>query len=356
MLSPIALRRLAALAVLSVSAGTLSARSAQADNFYDGKTITVITSTGSGGTYDLVARLVSRHMPQYLPGHPPMIVQNMPGGGNVLATNYMYAIAPKDGTSIATIHNAMPLHQVLDGRGVRYDASKFNWLGSTGPENEVIVAWHTAGVRTIQDAMKKELILGGTGAGSGIVIIPTAMNNVLGTRFKIVIGYKSSEDINLAMERGEVQARAFSMSSIVSQHPDWIKEKKVAFLAQVGTRREKDIPDVPLATELAKTDEQRAILKLISAPPALGQPYLTPPGVPEERVAVLRKAFMATLHDKAFLADAAKSEFDIDAMDADEVARIVDDTIGAPAAIVAKAKAAMESPDAQPQGKAASKP
>jgi len=351
----VALRRLAALAVLSMPAGLLSSP-AHADDFYDGKTITVITSTGSGGTYDLVARLISRHMPQYLPGHPTMIVQNMPGGGNVLATNYMYAIAPKDGTSIATIHNAMPLHQVLDGRGVRYDASKFNWLGSTGPENEVIIAWHTAGVRTIEDAMKKELILGGTGAGSGIVIIPTAMNNVLGTRFKIVIGYKSSEDINLAMERGEVQARAFSMSSIVSQHPDWIKEKKVAFLAQVGTRREKDLPDVPLATELAKTDEQRAILKLISAPPALGQPYLAPPGVPEDRVAVLRKAFMATLKDKAFLADAAKSEFDIDAMDADEVTRIVDDTIGTPAAVVAKARAAMESPDAKPKGGSASKP
>jgi len=345
-----------AIAAFAVTSAGLSPARADDADVYKGKTVTIVTSTGPGGTYDLIARLISRHMGGYLPGKPNVIVQNMPGGGNVLATNYMYEIAPKDGTAIAVINNAVPLNQVLDGRGVRFDASKFNWLGSTGPENEVIIAWHTAGVRTIEDAMKKELILGGTGAGSGIVIIPTAMNNVLGTRFKIVIGYKSSEDINLAMERGEVQARAFSMSSIVSQHPDWIKEKKVAFLAQVGTRREKDLPDVPLATELAKTDEQRAILKLISAPPALGQPYLAPPGVPADRVAVLRKTFMATLKDKAFLADAAKSEFDIDAMDADEVTRIVDDTIGTPAAVVAKARAAMESPDAKPKGGSASKP
>src|SRR6516164_10904829 len=132
---------------------------------YKGKTITVITSTGVGGTYDLVARLIARHMTRNIPGHPTMIVQNMPGGGNVLATNYMYNIAPKDGTVFATIHSAMPLHQVLDGRGVRYDASKFNWLGSPGPENEVVLVWHTAGVKTIDEAKRKEVILGATGEG-----------------------------------------------------------------------------------------------------------------------------------------------------------------------------------------------
>jgi tripartite-type tricarboxylate transporter receptor subunit TctC len=335
MLARSVFRALAALVALPAIAP------AHADTFYEGKTITVVTSTGAGGTYDLVARLISRHMPRHLPGRPAMIVQNMPGGGNVLATNFMYAIAPKDGTTIATIHNAMPLHQALDGQGVRFDAAKFNWLGSTGADNEVILAWPTAGVRTIQDVMEREVVLGGTGAGSGIVIIPTAMNSVLGTKFKIVIGYKSSEDINLAMERGEVQARAFGLGSIVSQRPEWITEKKVAFLTQIGTKRDHALPDVPLVTELAKTDEQRAILKLVSAPPALGQPYLTPPGVPQDRVALLRTAFDATLRDKAFLADAAKAKFEIEPMSGDEVARIVKDTIDAPPEIVAKAKAAM---------------
>ncbi len=323
----------------------LTAFSARADPYFQGKTIAVVTSTGAGGTYDVTARLIARHMPRYIPGNPTMIVQNMPGGGNVLATNFMYAVAPRDGTTIASIHNAIPLHQVLDGRGVRYDAAKFNWLGSTGPETEVIIVWHTAGVGTIEQAKEKEIILGGTGAGSGLVIIPTAMNNLLGTKFKMVMGYKSSEDINLALQRGEVQARAFSLVSITSQRADWIKEKKISFLVQVGAKRDKDLPDVPLLTELAASDEQREILKLISSAPGLGRPYIAPPGVPADRLAILRNAFDATLKDKAFLAEAEKLQMDIDPMRADETARIVGDVINAPPDLVAKAKAAMGSPD-----------
>jgi len=327
-------------AIVSLAVFCAAPQPAHAD-VYAGKTITVITSTGAGGIYDLVARLIARHMPRHIAGSPTMIVQNMPGGGNVLATNYMYNIAPKDGTAIATIHSAMPLHQVLDGQGVRYDADKFNWLGSTSPQNEVILVWHTAGVGTLAQAMEREVILGGTGAGSGIVIIPTLMNSLLGTRFKIVTGYRTSEEVNLGLQRGEVQARAFGFGSIVSQHPDWLKEKKVVFLAQAGARREKLLPDVPLLTELAGSDQQRRIFELVSAAPALGQPYVAPPGVPAERLVILRAAFAATLRDPAFLADAAKIPFEIDPIDAHEAARIVRDTINAPADVVARAKAAM---------------
>jgi tripartite-type tricarboxylate transporter receptor subunit TctC len=334
----------------------LAAAPARADSPYEGKTITIVTSTGVGGVYDLTARVIARHMGRHIPGNPTLIVQNMPGGGNVLATNYMYNIAPKDGLTIASVHNAMPLHQVLDGRGVRFDAAKFNWLGSTGSENEVILAWRTAGITTIKQAMEKEIVLGATGAGSGLSIIPTAMNNVLGTRFKLVIGYKTSEDINLALERGEVQARAFGINSIEAQHPDWLKEKKVAFLAQAGVRRDKGLPDVPLLTELARTAEQRQVLKLISAPAGLGHPYLAPPGVAPERLALLRKAFDATLRDKAFLAEVEKLQIAIDPMSADEVAAIVAETIGAAPEVVAKAKAAMEAPDARAPGGAGPQP
>ena len=193
-------------------------------------------------------------------------------------------------------------------------------------------------------------MLGSTGAGSGLSIIPTAMNNVLGTRFKLVIGYKTSEDINLAMVRGEVQARAFGLNSIVSQHPDWLTQSKVAFLAQAGVKRDKDLPDVPLLTELAGTQVQRAILKLISSPGGLGHPYLAPPGIPPERLAILRKAFDATLKDKAFLAEAEKLQIPIDPMSADEVGEIVAETINAAPDVVAEAKTAMEAPDARPPG------
>lgn len=328
--------------VLSVAAAASAlAETPDAGAFYKGKTVTLITSTGVGGTYDVVARLVARVMPRYLPGHPTIIVQNMPGGGNVLATNYMYNIAPKDGTAIATIHSAMPLHQVLDPRDVRYDAGRFAWLGSTGPQNEVILVWRTAGIKTLEDAREREIILGGTGVASGIVIIPAVMNRLLGTKFKIVTGYRTSEDVNLGMERGEVQARAFGIDSITSQHPDWIAEHKVTFLAQAGARRDKRMPDVPLLTELAKTDEQRQMFALVSSAPALGQPYVAPPGVPPERLVLLRQAFAATLKDASFLAEAEKIRFNVEPMSAEDVSRIVHDTTHAPADIVAKTKAAV---------------
>jgi tripartite-type tricarboxylate transporter receptor subunit TctC len=333
---------------LSISCALLAAAPARAEPSFEGKTITIVTSTGVGGVYDLTARVIARHMGRHLPGNPTLIVQNMPGGGNVLATNYMYNIAPRDGSVIATVHNAMPLHQVLDGRGVRFDAGKFNWLGSTGPENEVILVWKGVGIETIQQAREREVVLGSTGAGSGLSIFPIAVNNVLGTRFKIVIGYKTSEDINLALERGEVQARAFGINSIMAQHPDWLRAHKVAFLAQAGVKRDQELGDVPLLTELASTEQQRQILKLISAPAGLGHPYLAPPGVPADRVAALRAAFDATLRDKAFLADVEKLQIAIDPMGAAEVGQIVADTINAPPEVVGKAKAAMEAPEARP--------
>jgi tripartite-type tricarboxylate transporter receptor subunit TctC len=339
------LARILGCALLLSAGSPAAAETAAAAGFYKGKTITLITSTGVGGTYDVVARLVARYMPRYIPGNPTMIVQNMPGGGNVLATNYMFNIAPKDGTAIATIHSAMPLQQVLDAGGVRYDADKFNWLGSTGPQNEVILVWHTAGVKTIEQATEKEVILGGTGAGAGIVILPMVVNNLLGTKFKIVTGYRTSEDVNLGLERGEVQARAFGIDSITSQHPDWFTQHKVAFLCQSGAKRDKRLPDVPLVTELAKNDEQRRIFKLISSAPALGQPYVAPPGVPADRLTALRDAFAATLKDKGFLADAERISFSIDAMSADEVAQIVHETTHAPPDIIAKAKAAIGNAD-----------
>jgi tripartite-type tricarboxylate transporter receptor subunit TctC len=327
----------AAVVAVSAAAGSVPAQS-----FFAGKTMTIIVSTGGDDSYGYIARTFGQHMPRYIPGQPTMIVKAMPGAGNVLATNHLYNIAPKDGTTIGTINNAIPLHQVLDGRGVKYDASKFNWLGSTGTYNSVAYVWHTAGINTIQDAMAKEVILGGTGAGSSIVIYPTVMNNVLGTKFKIVLGYKSVSEINVAMERGEVQARTGSFADLQSEHQDWLDQHKVVLLTQIGSKPDKAIPsNVPLVVDLAKTEEERQILRLIASPIGLGRPYLAPPDVDEERVALLRKAFADTMADKAFLADMAKLKIDIDPVSGDEVARNVAETIGAPGDIVAKAKSAM---------------
>jgi tripartite-type tricarboxylate transporter receptor subunit TctC len=322
------------LAFLALGAAT----PALADDFYKGKVVSIITSTGAGGTYDSMARLFARYLGRYIPGNPGFIVRNMPGGGNVIATNYMYNIAAKDGLTIATVHNAMPLNQVLGGAGVAYESDKFNWLGSTGPDNSVIVVRREEGLTSVEDARKRAVNLGSTGAGSGLTLLPLAMNQVLGTRFNIIIGYQSSEELNLALERGEVQARAFSFSSITSQHPDWISKKRMTFLAQIGTKRLKELPDVPLITELAANDEQRGILQLISSPPGLGQPYLAPPGTPPERVAILREAMTQAMRDKGFIEEAAALKFDIDPLSADDVAEIVRSVISARPQIVGKTR------------------
>lgn len=315
---------------------------AQGANFFDGKTITIITSTGPGGVYDLIARMTARHMPKHLPGAPTMIVQNMPGGGNVLATNYMYEIAPKDGTKIAVVNNAVPLNQVLDGRGVRFDASKFNWIGSTGGRNEAIFALSSTGLKTVNDLKVREATLGGTGPGSSIVIYPAAMNNVLGTKFKIVNGYKSSTEVFLAMERGEIVSRSGSLASIYAGYPHWIEQRKIVFLAQVGARRDKELADVPLLTDLAANDEQRRILHLISSPASLGQPYLAPPGTPAQRVTLLREAFMKTMQDPTFVTEAGNAKVDLDPIPGQEIARIVREVVESPSAIVEKARDAVK--------------
>jgi tripartite-type tricarboxylate transporter receptor subunit TctC len=325
--------------------GTAIARADAVEDFYKGKTVTVVTSTGVGGPFDLTARALARHMPRFIPGHPTMIVRNMPGGGHVLATNFMYNQAEKDGTVIATVNNSVPLHQVLDGRGVRYDARKFNWLGSTGTSNLLTVTWSTSGFKTVADVMARELVTGATGVGSGTFIYPNAMNVVLGTKFKIVMGYKSTPELDLALERGEVLARSgASLAGILQERASWIKENKVVVLTQIGDQREKDYPDVPLMQELAKTPEQRQILNLISLPPALGRPFFTAPGVPADRVAALRRAFEATMRDEAFLKEANELNLEMNPFGGDRVAAIVNETVNSPEEMLAKAKAVLEAP------------
>jgi tripartite-type tricarboxylate transporter receptor subunit TctC len=337
---------LASVLALGTIGALFCAASANADpveDFYKGKTVTIVTSTGVGGPFDLTARALARHMPRFLPGRPAMIVRNMPGGGHVLATNFMYTQAAKDGTFIATVNNIIPLHQILDGRGVRYDARKFHWLGSTGGSHLMTWAWHTSGFKTIEDVMQRELVAGATGTGSGTVIYQAAMNMVLGTKFKIVMGYPTSPAIDLAMERGEVQARGgASLAGMLQEHGDWVREKKIIALVQVGAVREKDYPDLPLMHELAKTPQQRQILSLVSSPPSLGRPFLATPDVPAERVAALTHAFAETMKDEAFLAEAKQLGIDMNPMTAEAVTQIVNDTINAPADAIAQAKLAIE--------------
>ncbi|HEU0070179.1 MAG TPA: tripartite tricarboxylate transporter substrate-binding protein [Alphaproteobacteria bacterium] len=329
---------LSAAAALSLA---YAAPAAAQDNFYAGKTLTIVTSTGEGGTYDFSARTLARHLAAHLPGKPNIIVQNMPGGGHMQATNYMYNTAPKDGTAIATVNQSVPTHQVLDGRGVRYDAAKFNWIGALVDRNQTFAVWNTAGVKSFEELKTKQVIAGATGEGSSGYRYPTAINNVFGTKIKVIKGYKSTDEIRVALQRGEVNAQATSLGSYVTENPEWITDKTMIFLVQIGSKRDPLIPDAPLWTELAQNEEDRAVLTLIGGAINIGRPFLAPPGMAPERVAMLRKAFDETVTSDGFKADADKQRLTVIPLTGDEVAKIVQDTVSASPKVIERAKQVM---------------
>src|SRR5262249_45471847 len=262
---------------------------------------------------------------------------------------YMAEQGPKTDPARELLNTIFPLHRALAGPGGRSHARRFNWLGSTGGSNLFTWVWHSAGFKSMDDVVRRELITGSTGVGSGTFIYPNAMNMMLGTRHRIVMGYSGTAAIDLAMERGEVQARAgASLAGMLQEHPDWFRDKKIIPLVQIGSERDKDYPDVPLMQELGKNDEQRQVLALVSSPPSLGRPFFTTPDVPPARVAALRAAFDATMKDEGFLTEARQLGLDMQPMRADVIPQIVFATINAPADIVAKAKAAIEPPSAPP--------
>lgn len=332
----------AAMAALALG----TAAGAQADpvaDFYKGKRITLIISTGVGGGYDRHARTFAKHAERHILGNPNIIPKNMPGAGHVRASNFLYNNAERDGTFLGMMHHTYVLHQVLEGQGVKYDAGAFNYLGSTAVSNATIYVWHTTGIDSFAQLKEREVLMGGTGAGSGTVLYPRVVNNVLGTKMRIIAGYKSGRRIHLAMERGEVQGRGGNnFGSLKSRNPDWLRENKINILLQIGLERNPDYPQVPLLTDLAETDEQRKIVALFSGVVAMGRPMMTTPGVPAERVAALRTAFDKTMRDPAFLADAKKQRMLINPQSGQKLQRIVADILATPPEIVAIAKTAVE--------------
>ena len=291
------------------------AQSSVAD-FYKGKTLEMMVPTSPGGDYDLRARLVARHLGRLLPGNPVIVAKNMPGGLGVAAANYMYNIAPKDGTSLHIIFQNMPIMQAIKQPGVQFDVTKFGWLGNTTNSPNVINSWHTTGITKIEDVQQRELIVGAPGTASTSFVYPAALNQTIGTKFKIVTGYAGGNLVNLAMEKGEVGGRGSnSWASWKSGHPHWLKEKKIHILVQVGLQRAPDLPDVPLLLELAKNDADREFLTFLSADMGISRAFVTTPSVPADRLAALQKAFMDTMKDSEFLADAAKAQREIDPSD-----------------------------------------
>ena len=276
-------------------------------DFYKGKTIRITVGFGAGGGYDLYARFLAEFMARHIPGGPSIVVENMPGAGSVRATNHVYAVAPKDGTAIGATNQNMPMYQLLGGPGVQFDAAKFNWLGSMAYSNGTVYTWHASGVKTIEDAKKREVALGGSGTTSDSHIFPTMMNHLLGTKFKVIHGYQGSKDIHLALERGELMGRGGnSWASLTGSNQRWLDEKKITLLTQIGFEKEPEIPDVPLLLDLAQTETAKQVVTVITLPTAIGYAHFMTPDVPAARVAALRTAYAATMKDPAFLAAGQK--------------------------------------------------
>ena len=312
------------------------------EDFYRGRKLDMIIGYSPGGTYDLYARLVARHLGNYIPGKPIIIPRNMPGAGSRTAANWVYSIAPRDGTVLATADQSLSLQQAAGDKRINFDTTKFVYIGNPNIENNTTATWHTSGIRTIEDAKRREVTMGATG-GSTSSQYPKAMNALLGTKFKIILGYQGGNDINLAMERGEVDGRGSnSWLSWKSTRPDWLAEKKINILVQIGLAKAVDLPDVPLLMDLAASAEDRALLRLLSASTNVGRPVFTAHETPPERIAALRKAFDAMVRDPAFLEQAKREKFDIDPASGEALQKIVAEIVATPKAQGERLRAILE--------------
>ena len=282
-------------------------------DFYRGKHIRFVVRTTTGGDYDQYSRLVGRFMGRYIPGNPNIIVVNMPGGGGIIAANWMAQVAPRDGTVIGIVSQGVPFDQALGmSKQLKADVREFNWIANVVYSNQLLVVWHTSQTKTLEDAKKRDTLIGTTGAGSASVQYPAFYNNVLGTRFKLVSGYISGQEIDLAMERGEVEGRGTNpYSGYMASRPSWLPEKKIIPLIQAGTVKEPGLPDTPLIVEQKVTPDKQPLLDMMARASSVGRPLATTPGVPAERVVALRTAFLKMTEDAEFKAAATKENMEI---------------------------------------------
>jgi tripartite-type tricarboxylate transporter receptor subunit TctC len=313
--------------------------------FYRGKQLRLVVGTGPGGGYDLFARAVARHIGNHIPGNPTVIVQNQAAAGGLVMVNQLYSLGPRDGTVIAAPINGIPTAPLLEPAAARFDSARLNWIGSTNRETYVAYAWHAAPVQSLADLMQKDLIVGATAAGTTLVDFPLVANKFLGTKFKVVRGYDSTPQINVAMERGEVEGiGGIGWQAVKTTIPQWIADKKITVIAQYGLHRDPGLANAPTMLELAKTDADRQALTMMFARTEYGRPYFVPPDVPAARVEALRRAFDATMKDADFIADAAQLQFELSPATGEEVQALVAKLAGTPTDVVARVRAALETP------------
>ncbi len=297
------------LTLLAFLASAISA-SARAEEFFRGRTLEFIAPTGVGGSFDTLTRLVGRYIGRHLPGNPAVVVKNRPGAGGLAAANYLYNRAPRDGTSIGMLEQSIYETQLFKMEGLLADVTKFNWLGRVMSNNAVLFAWHTAGVKKIEDTYQTELIVSASGSSS--LMRWTALKKLTGMKLKLITGHQGTAEATLAMERGEVDALSAPWAVFRVAHADWLRNKQVNILLQTGLARAPDLPEVPRFVDLAKNDEQRQLLELFSQSDRVGRSIAAPPEVPKDRVVELRAAFTATLQDPDFLAESKALQLALD--------------------------------------------
>ena len=334
------LRRASVLLALVLAAGCRqpAAGSESPEEFYRGRTVTIVVGSGAGGGFDTTARLVSRHIGRHIPGNPTVIVQNMPGGGGLVAANHVFNAATRDGTVIGLFHEAQMMNQLTGGEGVQFDLRKFNWLGSSYVDPNVCLVRTDAPVTTFAAMIGNPTAtaVGGTGPGSNTYDAPRVLAAATGANIKAVAGYPTTNDVRVGVERGEIQGMCLGWESVQSASEQWLRDKYATVFVQNGTTRHPDLPDVPLAMEFAKTEEQRMLLRLVDAPGAMAKPFAMPPGVDPARVELMRGALRATYADPAFLAEATALRLEFQPKDAAGIQAVLDDVLAASPQIAAK--------------------
>jgi tripartite-type tricarboxylate transporter receptor subunit TctC len=310
------------------------------EQFYAGKTVELLIGYPPGGSNDVFGRMLARHIGKHLPGRPTVVAQNKPGAGSFLAVNQVFNISPKDGTVIAIGAPTTPLDEKLGTQGVRFKTAELNWIGRIDSLVNMVAMWKTSKVKTFADAQQFESTLSGTGVGSTVSVYPTATNNVLGTKFKLIMGYRGSNEAMLAMERGEVEGHSTSWTALKVAHPDWVRDKSINVLVQYALKRHVELRDVPTVIELARNDEERAILGAVMNATEVGTAFFTTPGVPADRLQALRRAFDAAMKDPELLAEAEKLRLAVNPLTGEDLQKLVVEVSNLPPALLEKVRAA----------------
>jgi tripartite-type tricarboxylate transporter receptor subunit TctC len=324
---------------LVLAPATLARADAVAD-FYRGRSLALIIGYSAGGGYDAYGRVVARHLGKHVPGNPAVVAQNMPGAGSLRAANFLFNVAPKDGTTIAHFSRGLAMEPLIGTSSTQFDARKFSWLGSGTDEVSICATWHTSRVKSWNDMLTIPFTVGGEGSGSDPDIFAAVVRNAFGVKLKLVSGYPGTAEVALAIERGEVDGRCgWSWSSLKLTKPDWIANKRINLITQLALAKSPELPDVPLIFEFATTDRQRQILRLVLSRQSMARPFAAPPDLPDDRKEALRLAFARTMADPEFLAEAKQRGLEVNPVTGADIDKLVGELYQTPAAVIAEVRA-----------------